>query len=47
MVGLKFDIKDPYGGPIEGYEKTASEIEILLLDGFNTILSLVSIDNLE
>lgn len=42
MVGLEFDIKDPYGGPMVGYEKTANEIEILLRDGFNTILSLVS-----
>ena len=42
IVGLEFDIKDPFGGPLAGYEKTANEIEMLLRDGFNTILSLVS-----
>lgn len=45
MVGLRFDIKDPFGGPMEGYEKTADEIETLLRDGFTTILSLVSLNH--
>jgi len=42
MVDKNIDIEDPYGGPILGYEKTANEIESLLREGFNTILSLVS-----
>lgn len=43
MVGQNFDIEDPYGGPMDGYENTANEIETILRDGFNTILSLVNV----
>ena len=46
MIGLTFDIRDPYGGPLIGYEKTASDIERILDDGFDNIQTLASlIDN--
>lgn len=42
MIGLTFDIGDPYGGPLIGYEKTASDIERILDEGFDNIQTLAS-----
>ncbi len=33
LVGLKFDVLDPYGGPLEGYARTAAELEELMERG--------------
>lgn len=41
MTGRKFDIADPYAGPLEEYEHTANEIAHLLEQGWPRILHLV------
>lgn len=38
MVGRSKDIADPYGGPIEGYARTAAQLDQLLAEGMPTIL---------
>ena len=40
MAGEIFDIVDPYGGPLEGYEQTAAELENLIDRGLKRIQSL-------
>jgi protein-tyrosine-phosphatase len=40
MIGSAFTIKDPIGGEIEEYEATAREIEHIMTEGFEEILSL-------
>jgi protein-tyrosine-phosphatase len=40
MSGLKLSVADPISGPIQEFENTASEIEKLLEDGFDKIVSL-------
>jgi len=42
MVGQIYDVADPIGRPIDEYEKTALEIEMLLLTGFERIQELVN-----
>ena len=44
MAGRKFDIADPYTGPVEEYERTANEMSHLLEQGWPRILSLVKPD---
>lgn len=38
MAGQHEDVADPYGGPVEGYEQTATLLENLLDRGLPTIL---------
>lgn len=33
MIGLKFDVADPYGGPLEDYQHTAAELADLMERG--------------
>jgi len=40
MLGLKYDIKDPIGGPLYEFEETAKEIERILSGGFEKITRL-------
>jgi protein-tyrosine-phosphatase len=37
MTGKQFDIHDPIGGSIDDYEATATELERLLIQGFENI----------
>ena len=45
MVNQTGNVDDPYGGPISGYEETASEIEELLEAGYEKILQLVGAES--
>lgn len=40
MQGISAPVRDPYGGPLTGYEVTAETIERMLARGFYRILSL-------
>jgi len=40
MISLSFTIMDPVGGEIEGYRATAREIECIIIEGFEKIVSL-------
>ena len=37
MVGKKFDIADPIGGPMVDFRETANEIDRIIMDGFKKI----------
>lgn len=37
MVDEKFDVDDPIGGPLAGYEETAEKISKILKEGFDKI----------
>jgi protein-tyrosine-phosphatase len=45
VVGERRDIADPIGGPLEEYEETARELDLLLKQGFNRILQLTQKKN--
>jgi protein-tyrosine-phosphatase len=38
LIGQTFDIPDPIGGPLSGYEQTAQDIEQILVQGSDTIM---------
>lgn len=38
LIGQAFDIPDPIGGPLSGYEQTAQDIEQILAQGSDTIM---------
>ena len=38
MSGKHADVADPYGGPVEGYERTADELEKLIDSGMPMVL---------
>jgi protein-tyrosine-phosphatase len=40
MVGAKFEVRDPIGGPLVEYEYTAKEIENIFTRGFQRITEL-------
>lgn len=40
MVGETYDISDPYGGPRREYAQVAEELETLIDDGYERIVSL-------
>jgi protein-tyrosine phosphatase len=42
MVGLRYNIADPIGGPDEEFRSTADEIAQILADGYETILRLAT-----
>lgn len=41
MIGETFDIDDPMGQPREQFERTAREIEMILVEGFGRITELL------
>lgn len=41
MIGETFDIDDPMGQPREQFERTAREIEMILVEGFSRITELL------
>lgn len=41
MIGQVFDVPDPIGGPLSGYEITAQMLEQILTQGFDTIVELL------
>ena len=41
MVGQAYNIEDPYGGPRSGYAHTARQLEQLIADGYERIVTLV------
>lgn len=41
MIGMKFDIKDPIGGPLYEFEETANEFERIFDEGDQTIYELL------
>jgi len=43
MVGRSKDIADPYGGPIEGYVRTAAQLDDLIADGLPMILKRIGV----
>ena len=47
MVGERMDIADPIGGPLEEYEETARELDLMLKQGFNRILQLSQKENVD
>jgi protein-tyrosine phosphatase len=42
MTGRRYDISDPYGGPLSGYETMARETERLVTEGFERIVTLAN-----
>jgi len=40
MIGHVYDVRDPVGGPLSGFRYTASEINSLIVEGFEKILLL-------
>jgi len=42
MAGKSHDVEDPYGGPVEGYERTAAELEALIDQGLDRIMALAN-----
>lgn len=42
LIGKKGDIEDPVGGPIEGYEATAAELEDIFDKGFEQLKKLAA-----
>jgi protein-tyrosine-phosphatase len=40
MAGLPYDVRDPYGGPVEEYRSTAQELERLIETGLEKIIRL-------
>ena len=42
MVGRKYDISDPYGGPYEGYVTMAQEVEKLIAEGLPKIIEVAA-----
>ncbi|HEY1409356.1 MAG TPA: hypothetical protein VF434_10455 [Promineifilum sp.] len=40
MTGKRFDIADPYGGPVEGYEQMVSDLSSLIDEGLDRIIEL-------
>ena len=40
MVGRKYDVSDPYGGPMEGYVSMAKEVEQLIEEGLPKIIEI-------
>lgn len=47
MVGARYDIADPYGGPRPEYERMAREVERLIADGLSRIVELARADTPE
>jgi protein-tyrosine phosphatase len=43
MVGRSKDIADPYGGPIEGYVRTAAQLDQLIAEGLPMILKRIGV----
>jgi protein-tyrosine-phosphatase len=41
MTGRHYDIRDPYGGPLQEYRQCAAEIERLIEEGYPRIMQLV------
>jgi protein-tyrosine-phosphatase len=41
MIGLRFSIADPYGGPLTGYQRMIDELEKLVDEGLPRIVELV------
>lgn len=44
MVGMRFDIADPYGGARSDYEPMVTEVTRIIDDGFGRIISLAEIN---
>lgn len=44
LKGPAFDIGDPYGGPLSGYQSCARELETLIDQGYEKIKSWISIN---
>jgi protein-tyrosine-phosphatase len=42
MAGPPYDIRDPYGGTMDEYRQTASELEALIEQGFKQIVKLAT-----
>ena len=42
MIGLKYDIKDPIGGPLYEFQETAKEIDRIIGEGFEKIKQLAT-----
>ncbi len=40
MVDKPYNIPDPYGGPLEGYQRMVTDVERLVEAGFRRIVSL-------
>ena len=45
LVGQHDDVKDPYGGPAAGYERTANTLERLIDAGMPKLLQLLKIND--
>jgi len=39
LVGKQYDISDPYGGPIDEYERMVSEVDSLLTNGLDWVVT--------
>jgi protein-tyrosine-phosphatase len=42
MVGKRYSIRDPYGGPLSDYERMVAELTNLIDDGLDRIIALAS-----
>jgi protein-tyrosine-phosphatase len=45
MIGKRFSISDPYGGPLDGYQSMAKEITNIIDEGLERIIALAQADN--
>jgi protein-tyrosine-phosphatase len=45
MIGKRFSISDPYGGPLDGYQSMAKEITNIIDEGLERIIELAQADN--
>jgi protein-tyrosine phosphatase len=44
MIGRRYSISDPYGGPLEGYQRMAEEVTNIIDEGLEKIISLAQAD---
>jgi protein-tyrosine phosphatase len=44
MIGRRYSISDPYGGPVEGYERMAEEVTNIIDKGLEKIIALAQAD---
>ena len=44
MIGRRYSISDPYGGPLEGYQRMAEEVTNIIDGGLEKIIALAQAD---
>lgn len=44
MIGQRYNISDPYGGPIEGYQRMVQTVENIIDEGIDRIIALAQVN---